>query len=107
MIDIGNVRLEFSGYTQEEIEDIQEGLHILYSTRAGTVPLDRNFGIDMSCLEKELGIAQTEYTIEVISKTDEYEPRVKVSEVVFNVGAKAGVIYPTIKLEKGDEEGEF
>lgn len=107
MIDTSEIELEFSGYTQEEVRDIEECLRILYSTKAGTMPLDREFGIDMSCLEKEIGPAKSEFVIEVIAKTDTYEPRVKVSEVTFETDIKTGILCPRIRLEKGDEGNEF
>ena len=107
MISTERIALSFGeGYSQQEMQDIRRCLKLLYSTRAGTQALDREFGLDGEFLSRESELAKSAFTIEVIAKTEMYEPRVKVTEVGFT-DADNGILYPVVKLEKGDEGNEF
>jgi len=64
-----------------EAESILRCLRNLFMTPAGTVPLDRDFGIDQTVLGKPIGIAENLFAIEAIEKVERYEPRVSVQEV--------------------------
>lgn len=108
MISTDGITLNFGeGYSQQEMQDIRRCLKLLYSTRAGTQALDREFGLDGEFLSRESELAKATFTIEIIAKTEMYEPRVKVTEVDFITDADNGTLYPIIKLEKGDEGNEF
>lgn len=106
MINTDGVEIVFS-YYEKDAHEIIRCLKTLYTTVEGTQPLDRKFGLSREFLGQPIPVAQNMYRIEVIEKTDIYEPRVKVSEVTFNVNAEEGEIYPVIKLEKGDEDDEY
>ncbi len=95
-----NVTIQFD-YDSPEREDIRRCLMTLYSTREGSQPLDRNFGLNWDFIDKPLPIAQQEYNFEVIKKTSEYETRVKVKEVSYSYDD--GKIIPVIILKKGEE----
>lgn len=101
MIDAVNVKIRFD-YDSPEAEDILRCLETLYSTRKGSQPLDRNFGLDWSFIDKPLPVAQQEYAFEVIKKTKEYEPRVKVQDVTYEFDEINGKMKPVITLEKGE-----
>lgn len=62
-------------------EDILRCLRNLLMTPAGTVPLDRDFGIDQSFMEYPLDVAQSLLAVEIIDKVDRYEPRISVTDV--------------------------
>ena len=64
-----------------EPEDILRCLRNLLMTPAGTVPLDRDFGINQAMLGMPLDVAQSLLAVEIIDKVDRYEPRVSVTEV--------------------------
>ncbi|MCI5713670.1 MAG: GPW/gp25 family protein [Lachnospiraceae bacterium] len=80
-------------------EDIVRNLNTLYSTRAGTMPLDRDFGIKGDFVGETLPIYQNQYAVEVMMKTEKYEPRVVVRQVKFET-SEDGEITPIILLEK-------
>lgn len=81
-------------------EDIVQSLNTLYTTRAGTVPLDRDFGIIADFVGETIPIFQNQYAVEIMMKTEKYEPRVFVRQVTFEVDSDSGVITPIIQLEK-------
>lgn len=65
----------------EEQEDILRCLRNLLMTPAGTVPLDREFGLDTSFLGAPMDVARSMMAVEIIVKVMKYEPRVNVLEV--------------------------
>ena len=69
---------------RREAEDIRRCLKNLYSTPAGSVVGDREFGLSWAALDNIPVDAESDYALEVMQKTDRYEPRVKVTEVNFD-----------------------
>lgn len=82
--------------------DVLQSLSNLYSTRAGTQPLDREFGIKGDFVGETLPIYQNQYAVEIMKKTEKYEPRVYVSQVTFETDVD-GKITPIICLKKARE----
>lgn len=77
MINLNNTTI--AGTTS----NIAKTLKVLFTTPEGTVPFDRNFGINMSILDEPINLIQGKLTVEFIRKVQIYEPRVKVKEVTF------------------------
>ena len=102
MVDAGNIILSFDN-GQEKIKDIERCLRTLYSTKEGTVPLDREFGINWDFVGEPLPVAQNKFALEVVKKTAKYEKRVKVKEVTYQYNAEAGMMIPTVHLTGGEE----
>lgn len=102
-MDIAAPEIRFD-YESEESKDIVRCLKMLYSTKAGSQPLDREFGLDWGFIDKPLPIAQQEYAFEVIRKTKNYEDRVKVREVKYKMDYEKGKMIPVIMLGKGEEK---
>lgn len=89
-----------------EIEDIKRNLTSLYSTRAGTIPMDREFGLDNSFVSKPMPVAQNELALEIVEKTERYEPRVTVESVTYVTDSIIGKMVATVHLEKGEGNDE-
>lgn len=91
------------GFTQEEFDEIKVCLETLLSIRAGSQPLDREFGIDY---EKVVGypqaVAKNMLSLEIIEKVEKYEPRVTVDSVEFSNDAD-GQLCPHIYFIKSTE----
>ena len=101
-----NFALEYD-FTSEELEDINRCVENLYSTRAGSQPLDREFGIDYdSVVGLPHEVAKNQLTLEYIEKTARYEPRVAVDSVDIEVDAMSGQMISTIHLVKGEADDE-
>lgn len=102
MFEAQDVKIRFD-YSDPEAEDILRCLNTLYSTKQGSQPIDRNFGIDWGFIDNPLPIAQQEYAFEVVKKTREYEPRVKVQKIIYESDEVDGKMWPVIILTKGGE----
>ena len=89
--------IELNGnISDERAKEIYESLSLLYSTPAGTVVLDREYGIDWSLLDHPIPIAKALLTAEYINKTNYYGPNVNVSEV--NIDVEDGILKPKVVI---------
>ena len=77
---LANVEFNVRGAMTEQ-EDILRCIRTLIMTPAGTVPLDRDFGIDNSLLGYPVDVAQNLLAVEIIQKVMKYEPRASVLEI--------------------------
>ena len=94
-------------FTADNLADIKRCVENLYSTRAGTQPLDREFGIDYEgVIGFPLNTAKNLLALEITEKTEKYEPRVSVKSVESTVDAVSGRLIPTIHLVKGAADDE-
>jgi len=80
---LADIELNVEGELSEP-EDIMRCLRNLVLTPMGTVPLDREFGLDLNFVGLPIGTAQNLLAIELIDKVDRYEPRASVKEVELN-----------------------
>lgn len=103
MIDVENIVLRFS-VTRPEAEDIRSCLSALYAVREGTQPMDRSFGLSTEFVGKPLPVAKNELAVEIIQKTRLYEPRVKVTQVLFDCEPESGKLRPVVYVE-GSKRG--
>jgi phage baseplate assembly protein W len=93
MINASEVVIDFSaGGNSEILQNIQ----VILTTPAGTVPFDRDFGIDMSILDSPIGVAKAKLTVEYIKKIKKYEPRAEVKKVSFTHDAISGLLVPKV-----------
>lgn len=91
----------------KELEDIKKCVENLYATRAGSQPLDREFGIDYDgIVGMPIEVAKNQLALEITEKTERYEPRVAVDSVDFKVDALSGQIIPIVHLVKGEADDE-
>lgn len=82
------------------VEEVIQNVRIIISTPKGSVPLDRDFGLDNSFLDKPLPIAKARMTQDVVDAVTRYEKRCKVVKVLFDDQALAidGVLRPIVRI---------
>ena len=68
-------------FEDNERARLDRQLALLLSTREGSMPLDREFGINMDFLDRPPEIAKSLYTAEVAKKVSMFIPSVRVREV--------------------------
>ncbi|WNF36400.1 hypothetical protein RJD24_18560 [Bacillaceae bacterium IKA-2] len=96
MIDPQSVEIDFGLMRNQEII---QNLKLIYTTPAGTVPFDRDFGINWDILDQPLNIAKGHLIVEYAEKTRKYEPRASVREVYFLVHAMDGSLIPRVVID--------
>lgn len=80
-----------------ELEEIFQNVRSILSTPKGSVPLDREFGIDLSYLDSPTPVAEAKLTTEIIVAVKRYEPRVSVTAVSFT-GDLNGKLKPVVEV---------
>ncbi|MDR2648757.1 MAG: hypothetical protein LBB94_03445 [Clostridiales bacterium] len=98
-IDYMNTQIVFDFRAKDEL-DIYQCLITLFTTPAGTVPLYRDFGIDITILDQPLNIARNKYSVELTEKVQRYEPRVKIKAFTFEYEELSGGMYPKVVVSR-------
>lgn len=74
----------------------------LFSTPAGTVPFDRNFGIDLSLLDNPKAVLEGALCVEYARKLKAYFPDLYIADLTFSYSDSGDRIIPKITIaEKG------
>ena len=95
-VDVGTVKLN----EQDTVSSVLQNIAILLSTRQGTVPLYREFGLPMRFLDKPTHIARPMIVSEVKEAIEKFEPRATFIRVLFDEDASIpGRVIPTVEVE--------
>lgn len=91
----------------DEVREILQNVRTILSTRKGSVPLDRDFGLTWAHVDKPLPVATMLMRSEVIDVIEECEPRATVVSVDFDedtASAMDGILKPRVVVQIGEEE---
>lgn len=102
------VLIGFDYLNATRLEELRRNLDMLYSTKAGTCPGDREFGLDPTFLDCPINVAKNLFALEVIEKTQIYEDKAEIVNIEYTQSAN-GNLTPKIvirpkKLEDTEEE---
>lgn len=87
------------------IQAIMQNIQTIVSTPAGTVPLDRSFGIDTASLDGPLNeVTRARVTDRIVQAIREYEPRVEVTRIEYEADGESGRLKPIVKFRLRDGE---
>ena len=89
--DLFNFQLEYT-FTADWLAELDRQLALLLSTREGTMPLDREFGLNMDFVDMPPEVAKSLYTAEVTEKVAKFIPTVKVREITWDTGGQGNLI---------------
>lgn len=91
-------QLEYT-FQDDKLAELDRQLALLLSTQAGTMPLDREFGIQMNFVDKPPEVVKSLYTAEVTKKVPQFIPWVRVYEVTWSHGEQ-GHIKPKVVITR-------
>lgn len=80
------------------VAEIVQNVKTIVGTVVGTVPLDRDFGVDSGLVDLPMPVARARLAAELIEKVERYEPRVKVRSVAFS-GDADGRLTPRLEVD--------
>ena len=83
-------KLEYT-FAGNALAELDRQLALLLSTREGTMPLDREFGLNMDFVDMPPEVAKSLYTAEVTEKVAKFIPTVKVREITWDTGGWRGL----------------
>lgn len=84
-------KLEYT-FAGNALAELDRQLALLLSTREGTMPLDREFGLNMDLVDMPPEVAKSLYTAEVTEKVAKFIPTVKVREITWDTGGQGNLI---------------
>lgn len=96
--------LSYNLYGQEIDQQLATELSALLSTPKGTMPGDRNYGIDFSFMDLPLEAVENTFAIEAMNAVDEYEKGLSIDSVNFSTSDDRIVAH--INLVDSDEDPE-
>ena len=85
-------------------EEILQNVAVILSTPKFSVPLDRGLGMAQRFLDKPIQAAQSIMVSEVLEAIEQYEPRVQVDNVTFELGKCPGALIPIAEVSIIDDE---
>ena len=80
---------------QTEDEELKQQLRTLLETRAGSVPVDRDFGMRWEYLDEPAEVAESLFYQELLNKTERYLPKLRIKQVIIQsnyLGAMTALI---------------
>lgn len=69
---------------KNDVNEILQNVRTILATTKGTIPLDREFGIDGSVIDMPTMQAQAYLTNEIFQAIRRYEPRVSIDNITFD-----------------------
>lgn len=79
-------------------EEVIQNIRTILTTQRGSVPLDRDFGLDISIIDQPVNRIRALLTTDIIETVERYEPRAEVTAVGFSGDGAEGVIVPHVKV---------
>ena len=83
-------------------ESLKNQMQTLLETRAGSVPVDRDFGISWECLDELPEVAESLFYQEALKKAEHYVPDVRIRKASFQAD-ETGLMTAVIECERRRE----
>ncbi|GMO52747.1 MAG: hypothetical protein Pg6C_18580 [Treponemataceae bacterium] len=80
------------------IAEIMQNVRTVLTTRRGTVPLDRDFGISFEFLDSPINATRAKAEQEIFMQLKKYEPRAILKQIEWITDAISGQISPAVKV---------
>jgi phage baseplate assembly protein W len=81
------------------VPEVMQNVRTILTTRRGTVPLDREFGISQEFLDSPINTARAKVEQEIFLQLKKYEPRAVLKQIEWDGNVSAGLITPKVKVE--------
>ena len=105
--------MQFSFTTDDKSEEMADAIRCLeniLSIPEGSIPLNRGIGLSWASLSSVPEDIENDYATELMEKVEEYEPRVRVTDVQFTHGengsTSASIQVELAELDGSEEEKE-
>lgn len=75
MVTVSTVAAPLVVHPTNRVEEIMQNVRMIFATRRGTVPLDRDFGLDHGVVDKPIDVAKVYLMVDAYQQIRKYEPR--------------------------------
>jgi phage baseplate assembly protein W len=76
-----------------------QNIRTILTTRRGTVPLDRDFGISFDFLDSPINLTRAKAEQEIFLQLKKYEPRAILKQIMWETGVISGQVFPSVRVE--------
>ena len=99
--DLGHIRLDEA----DRVKEILRNVAVILATPKGSVPMYRNFGLDMRFLDKPVNLAKNRAVIPVREAIEEWEPRAIYKDMTLTPDpSNPGKLAVTVQIEIKEAE---
>lgn len=89
----------------DTVKSVMQAIKLILTTPKGTVPLYRDFGVNMDFLDLPGPGAEQRARAEIREAIEQWEPRATVKSITFSrAGAASGKLIPTVEVEINSEQ---
>lgn len=86
------------------VKSVIQNCHLLLNTRKGSIPMYRDFGLDMDFRDRPMLVAQTMMISRVKEALETFEPRANVISITFEQNSKdPGAIIPILEVRINEQ----
>lgn len=84
----------------DTVKSVLQAIKIILTTPKGTVPMYRDFGVNMDFLDLPAPGAEQRARMEIREAIEAWEPRARVVSITFSrEGQQSGTLIPTVEVE--------
>ena len=86
--------------------EVMQNVRTILSTRKGSVPLDRDFGIDFTWIDQPISVARMRCQMAIIDAIEKYEPRAEIEQIEWSEkteDAMDGKTMPKVSISVKEE----
>lgn len=93
-------KMSYSLCENDTVKSVLQNCHLFLTTRKGSIPMYREFGLDMDFIDRPIPVAQTMMIPRVREGLAEFEPRAEFVSLTFEqkLDAPGGMI-PILEVE--------
>lgn len=95
---IEQAKLSYDYVKASDTDRIKRVAEVLFSIRAGSLPMDRDFGLEQDFVGMPMSVAQNLFALEASTKIEKYIPEAKIIEIKYEFDETEGCMFPNIKL---------
>lgn len=104
MLVIDGVQIIINSVYEKELrKEIFEKIMFILTLIKGTIPMNREIGLEADILDLPMYEAQNKYTVSAIELIEKFETRVTVDEISFTVDEKNGRMVPEVVVTYNGE----
>ena len=79
------------------VEEVMQNVRMIVGVRKGTVPIDREFGLDATVVDKPMGAATALLSAQLAKDIPAFEPRARLVSLELKA-TDDGVLEPVVKI---------
>jgi phage baseplate assembly protein W len=88
-----------AAYGLTGVPEVMQNVRTVLTTRRGTVPLDRDFGLSFDFLDSPVNITRAKAEQEIFLQLKKYEPRAVLKQIMWETDVISGQVSPSVRVE--------